>query len=112
MSSVSYADFLERKSQAGEQCGFEPLWMPEFLFDFQRALVEWAIRKGRAAIFADCGLGKTPMQLVWAENVVRKTNRPVLILTPLAVASQTIGEAHKFEIEACLLYTSPSPRDA
>jgi hypothetical protein len=59
--------------------GFEPLWMPSFLFDFQQSLVDWALRKGRAAIFADCGLGKTPMQLVWADNVVRKTNRPVLI---------------------------------
>ena len=103
MSGVSYTEFLERKSQTGEQRGFEPLWVPDFLFDFQRALVEWAIRKGRGAIFADCGLGKTPMQLVWAENVVRKTNRPVLILTPLAVASQTIGEAHKFEIETARL---------
>src|SRR5207247_1705869 len=53
-----------------------------------------------AAIFADCGLGKTPLQLVWAENVVRKTNRPVLILTPLAVSYQLIREAEKFGIEA------------
>jgi hypothetical protein len=80
--------------------GFEPLWLPEFLIDFQTALVDWAVRKGRAAIFADCGLGKTPMQLVWAENVRRKTNRPVLILTPLAVSAQTLKEAEKFGIEA------------
>jgi hypothetical protein len=73
--------------------------MPEFLFDFQVHLVEWALRRGRAAIFADCGLGKTPMQLVWAENVVRKTNKPVLILTPLAVSQQTIREGEKFGIE-------------
>ena len=72
--------------------------MPDFLFDFQAALVEWALRKGRAAIFADCGLGKTPMQLVWADNVVRKTNGAVLILTPLAVASQTLREAERFGI--------------
>src|SRR5262249_43910793 len=57
------------------------------------------IRKGRAAIFADCGLGKTPMQLVWAENVWRYTQRPVLIITPLAVSAQTIREAEKFGIE-------------
>ena len=63
-------------------------------------MVEWAVRKGRAAIFADCGLGKTPMGLVWAENVARKTGRPVLFLTPLAVGSQTIAEAEKFGIEA------------
>jgi hypothetical protein len=73
--------------------------MPEFLFDFQVHLVEWALRRGRAAIFADCGLGKTPMQLVWAENVVRKTNKPVLILTPLAVSHQTQREAEKFGID-------------
>ena len=96
--TMDYAAFIDRKSQGGEMAGFDPLWLPDFLFDFQKALVEWAIRKGRAAIFADCGLGKTPMQLVWAENVVRKTMRPVLILTPLAVAGQTVREAQKFDI--------------
>ncbi len=94
-----YGAFLARKSQLDSQSGFEPVWLPEFLFDFQRALIEWAVRKGRAAIFADCGLGKTPMQLVWAENVVRHTNKPVLILTPLAVAAQTVREAQKFGID-------------
>ena len=95
-----YAAFLERKAQFGRDSGFDWLWMPDFLFDFQKALVEWALRKGRSALFADCGLGKTPMQLVWAENVVRKTNRSVLILTPLAVAAQTVREATKFGIDA------------
>ena len=80
--------------------GFSPLWLPSFLFDFQATLTEWALRIGKGAIFADCGLGKTPMQLVWAENVVRKTNKPVLILTPLAVSHQTVAEAEKFDIEA------------
>ena len=75
------------------------MWMPDFLFDFQAALVEWAIEKGRAAHFADCGLGKTPMQLVWAENVVRHANKPVLLLTPLAVSAQTVAEGEKFGIE-------------
>jgi hypothetical protein len=97
---VAYGAFIERKSHADECHGFEPLWMPKFLFDFQADLVTWALRKGRAAIFADCGLGKTPMQLVWAENVTRKTGKPVLILTPLAVSYQTLGEAHKFDIDA------------
>lgn len=97
---LDYAAFLHRKSQLGGNSGFEPVWMPDFLFDFQRSLVEWAIRKGRAAIFADCGLGKTPMQLVWAENVRRHTNQPVLILTPLAVSAQTVREAEKFGIDA------------
>lgn len=76
--------------------------MPNCLFDFQRSLVEWATRKGRAAIFADCGLGKTIQQLVWAENVIRHTNKPVLILTPLAVSGQTVREAEKFGIEAAV----------
>ncbi len=97
---MNYAEFLDRKAQAGAMMGFDPVWMPDFLFDFQRALDEWAIRKGRAALFCDCGLGKTPMQLVYAENVVRKTNGRVLILTPLAVGAQTLREAEKFGIEA------------
>ena len=96
---MSYRDFLDRKTQDGSATGFKPVWMPDFLFDFQAALVEWAIEKGRAAHFADCGLGKTPMQLVWAENVVRHANKPVLLLTPLAVSAQTVAEGEKFGIE-------------
>lgn len=99
-SAPDYATFLDRKAQEGSMAGFDPLWMPDFLFDFQQQLVDWALRKGKAAIFADCGTGKSPMQLVWAENVVRKTNRPVLVLTPLAVAQQTVREASKFGIDA------------
>ncbi len=97
---MNYDEFLRQKLDYGSKCGFDPLFMPGFLFDFQRAIVEWAVRLGRAAIFADCGMGKTPMQLVWAENVIRKTNKPVLILTPLAVSGQTLDEARKFSIEA------------
>jgi hypothetical protein len=97
---MNYSDFLDRKTHLGADSGFEPLFMPEFLFPFQQAITEWAILKGRCAIFADCGLGKTPMQLVWAENIVRKTNKPVLILTPLSVGAQTVREAEKFGIEA------------
>lgn len=95
-----FAEFLDRKTHAGADKGFEPLWVPDFLFDFQEALVEWSIRRGRGAILADCGLGKTPMQLVWAENVRRKTGKPVLVLAPLAVGHQTVTEAEKFGIEA------------
>lgn len=97
---MDYESFIESKSQHGERHGFKPIWLPDCLFDFQRHLVEWAIEQGRAAIFADCGLGKTLMQLVWAENVIRQTNRPVLILTPLAVAQQTRREAEKFGLGA------------
>jgi hypothetical protein len=97
---TDYLEFLSAKSQLNSSDGFDPVWMPDFLFDFQASMVEWACRQGRAAIFEDCGLGKTPQQLVWAENIVRKTNGKVLILTPLAVASQTVREAEKFGIKA------------
>ena len=100
LMDMDYKTFLRCKTQEGSQDGFDPLWMPDFLFEFQKSLVDWAVRKGRSAIFADCGLGKTPMQLVWAENVARKTNKPVLIITPLAVSAQTCREAEKFSIEA------------
>lgn len=97
---LDYQTFLNRKTQLGSHDGFDPEWMPDFLFPFQTELVTWAIRQGRAALFADCGLGKTPMQLVWAENVRRHTGKRILIVTPLAVAFQTEGEADKFRIEA------------
>ncbi len=96
----TYQKFIETKQDYGASDGFDPAFLPGFLFDFQKALVEWSTRKGRAATFADCGLGKTAIQLVWAENILRKTNKPVLILTPLAVSQQTISEAAKFGIEA------------
>lgn len=97
---MRYQDFLDGKRQLSGNFGFSPEFLPDFLFDFQKSLVEWSVNKGRAAIFADCGLGKTPIQLVWAENIVRKTNGRVLILTPLAVGHQTLREAEKFGIEA------------
>jgi hypothetical protein len=100
VSLEAYRQFLSDKAQLGRMDGFAPIELPDYLFGFQAALVDWALRKGRAAIFADCGLGKTIQQLVWADNVVRHTNRPVLILTPLAVSHQTLAEAGKFGIEA------------
>jgi hypothetical protein len=99
MGKSEYADFLQSKSQLYGKFGFEPTFIPDKAKDFQRHLIEWSLRRGRAAIFADCGLGKSLMQLAWAENVVRHTNRPVLILTPLAVAKQTVREGEKFGIE-------------
>jgi hypothetical protein len=96
----TYKSFLEKKSHLGGAYGFEPLSMPEFLFGFQRYLVDWAVRRGRAAIFSDCGSGKGIMALVWADNVVRKTNKRVLIVTPIAVGTQLQEEAVKFGIEA------------
>jgi SNF2 family DNA or RNA helicase len=97
---ANYQTFLQAKAQIEGDHGFSCDDLPEWLFPFQRHLVEWSLRKGRAAIFADCGLGKTPMQLVWADRVTRHTNKPVLILTPLAVGPQTVREAEKFGIEA------------
>jgi hypothetical protein len=94
-----YSVFLDRKSQLTKHAGFAPTFLPDCLFDFQKFLVDWGCRSGCGAFFADCGLGKTLMQLVWAENVVRQTNKPTLILTPLAVARQTVAEAAKFGID-------------
>lgn len=96
---TTYADFLQAKTQVGADHGFDPTWMPVKLFPFQVSLVEWACRKGRSAVFADCGLGKTFVQLVWAENVARKTGGRVLVLTPLAVAPQTVNEGVKIGVE-------------
>lgn len=99
---MDYADFLQAKSQLDGEHGFAPLWLPDTLFDFQAAMVEWALRKGRAALFEDCGLGKTFQELVWAQNVVMHTNGNVLIAAPLAVAQQIVREASKFGIDASL----------
>lgn len=96
---MEYQSFIENKSQLSGDTGFKPLWMPDFLFDFQKYLVEWGLMKGRSAEFADCGLGKTPMGLVFAQNIVIKTNKPVIIFTPLAVAHQFVEEGEKFGIE-------------
>jgi len=109
---VTYSAFLLSKHQAADEQGFAPTFMPGFLYEFQRDLVEWSVRGGRRALFADCGLGKTPMQLVWAENVVRHTNRPVLIATPLAVSHQLIAEAAKFDIGAVRVTDGEVPRGA
>lgn len=96
---MDYQEFLKSKSQLGGFFGFDPIFMPDYLFDFQKALIEWKLKKGRGALFEDCGLGKTVQELVIAENVVRKTNKNVLILTPLAVSYQFISEGEKFGIE-------------
>ena len=94
-----YVSFINSKRHAGAKAGFDPIWMPDYLMDFQTALVDWSIRTGRCALLADCGLGKSVMELVWAENVVRKTNGRVLLLTALAVAGQFVREAEKFSID-------------
>lgn len=95
---MTYDEILERKKVRIQDAGFEvqDSDLNPALFDFQRHIVKTALRKGRYAIFADCGLGKTLMQLEWANHVSRKENKPVLIFAPLAVSGQTVAEAAKF----------------
>ena len=91
---ASYSEFLANKAITAPAAGIEPGPISDMLFPFQRDIVTWALRRGRAAIFADCGMGKTPMQLEWA----RQIPGDVLILAPLAVAAQTKREGEKFGI--------------
>ncbi len=95
---MDYIDFLKQKQVTVRPTGFEPTGANEKLFGWQSDIVRWALLKGKACIFADCGLGKTPMQLQWASQVSEHTGKPVLILTPLAVAQQTAKEGEKFGI--------------
>lgn len=97
---MDYRTFLDHKAQLGGNHGFGPLWMPEFQKEHQFRLTEWALHKGRAAVYADCGLGKTLIDLVFAENVARHTGGRVLILAPLAVSHQIAREADAFGIDA------------
>jgi hypothetical protein len=96
---TEYQDFLTRKIAEAPTVGISrPGKLPSALKPFQRDITTWALRRGRAAIFAGTGLGKTLMQLSWADAVANHTNGRVLILTPLAVAQQTVAEAAKFSI--------------
>jgi len=97
---VNYQEFIESKRHTTINYGFEPVWLPDdCLFDFQRFIVDKAIKKGRMGIFADTGLGKTRISLAIANNIVKKTNKRVLILTPLAVAFQFLKEAELMGID-------------
>ena len=97
---MNYKEFIENKKHTSIDYGFNPIWLPEnCLFDFQRYIVEKAIKKGRIGIFADTGLGKTRISLAIANNIIKKTNKRVLILTPLAVAFQFIKEAELMGID-------------
>jgi hypothetical protein len=99
---MDYAAFLEAKSQIGTRDGFAPVWMPDFLIDFQASMVDWSLRQGRAALIEDCGLGKTVQEFVWAENIVRKTGGKVLLCTALAVTIQMQREAEKFGVKVTI----------
>jgi DNA modification methylase len=98
--TTSYAEFLNSKRITIAPSGFDANALNSMLFDFQSDCARWALQRGKAALFEDCGLGKTPQQLVWAEQVVAKYSKPVLILAPLAVSKQTVREGAKFGIEA------------
>lgn len=97
---TDYTDFVQRKLGRAVPTGLNGFSLPNSLFPHQSALAAWALRRGRAAIFADTGLGKMRMELVWADAVHKHTRQPVMIHTPLAVAAQLAAEAARIGIEA------------
>lgn len=107
----SYEAFIESKLTRIPDSGFDAVDMNDMLFDFQKDIVAWACRKGKAAIFADCGMGKTPMQLEWARQVHNHTGGNVLILAPLAVAAQTRREGDKFGIGVTVCRSQSDVKD-
>lgn len=108
---MEYEDFVKGKRRQELATGHKPGDLNEHLFDFQHAIVSWAVRRGRAAIFADTGLGKTLMQLSWADEVASHTGGIVLVLAPLAVSEQTIEQGAAFGIEVRRVPNGGSPTD-
>jgi hypothetical protein len=101
--SLSYADFLARKRMLDPATGMNEISaLPQFMKEHQRDITAWALRRGRAAIFAGTGLGKTLMELVWGSRVAAHTGKPVLCFAPLAVSAQHLREAEKFGLSAQL----------
>lgn len=99
--SDAYTEFLARKCYRDPPTGLDSIpELPASLFPFQRDIVKWALRRGRAAIFAQTGLGKSFMELAWGQAVHRETGGNILLLTPLAVAGQMVREADKFGLPA------------
>lgn len=94
---MEYLDFINSKLKVENHNALvvDKSEINELLFDYQKDLVVWALRLGKCAIFADTGLGKTFMQLEWARIINEHTNKPILIIAPLAVTSQTIDESFK-----------------
>ena len=93
-----YEMFLDGKASTVTSCGFEPRNVNAMLYPFQADIVRWSCRKGKSCIFADCGMGKTAMQLEWARQVCEHTGGSVLVVSPLAVSAQTVREGRKFGI--------------
>jgi superfamily II DNA or RNA helicase len=109
---MNYSEFLNKKLVSDIDTGiFEDVKLNSHLFDFQKDIVKWSLRRGRAAIFADCGLGKTIIQLEWAHQVNKHTGKNVLILAPLAVALQTKNEGEKFGINVKVCRTQNDVED-
>ena len=98
---MEYHEFLQAKAKAAAPVGFEPdpARYPARTKPFQSSIIDWACRRGRAALFEGTGLGKTLQEMTWAQEVHHETKRPVLALTPLAVAEQMVSEAEKFDID-------------
>ena len=103
MSTDSYREFLRSKREGSEPVGFDAADVNPKLFDWQRDIVKWACKRGKAAIFADCGLGKTAMQLEWARQCIQHTGGSALVVAPLTVGMQTVGEAEKFGMSAAYI---------
>lgn len=97
---MNYKDFIEGKKHSKQDYGIEPRFIPDAMFDYQKHVTEYAIRKGRCAVFLDTGLGKTLIELTVAQNYAEATRKPVLIITPLAVAFQFVKEAERFGMQA------------
>lgn len=104
---MTYQEFLASKRIAASPVGFEikRSKLNPMLFDFQKDIVQWALKCGRSAIFADCGLGKSPIQLEWSKHVCKHTKGSVLILAPLAVSQQTKREGDKFGVPVTVCRT-------
>lgn len=109
MKIEQYREFLERKKQTIQDSGFrvKEKDLNPILFPFQKYCVTKALKKGRYALFEDCGLGKTIQQLEWSRHIAAHTNKPVLIIAPLAVVGQTIAEGEKFGYEVIELEERP-----
>ena len=110
---MEYKDFINSKNKQMKNYGFdvEKENLNPMLFDFQKDIVRWALKKGRAAVFADCGLGKTPMQLEWANQIYKHEGGKILILAPLAVATQTQREGEKFHIPVNICESQDDVKD-
>ncbi len=99
---MNYQEFLRQKVVTHSEHGFDTKVGNDLLFRWQRAVTEWAVKKGKAALFLDTGLGKTAIQLQWAAEIVKAGHGDVIVVAPLAVSQQTVREGRKFGIEVNL----------